>query len=313
VSAHISILLADVAGIFSVGLWSSGIRLAVPTALAAIGEAVSQRSGVLNLGLEGMMMMGAYAGFAVTAETGRYELGLAAGVLAGALIAAIMAFSAVVRHANQIVTGFALVLLGQGLANFLYAQSQAKLQTFEPMSELDLAPLSGIPGIGDVVFRQNVLAYLTVGLAIAIWLTLRFTRFGLEVDASGSDPVAAAAKGVHVVRTRTIATLLAGAFAGLGGAAITLGAVGNFGHNITAGKGFVAIALVAIARNRIPLVLLAAFVFGTLEALQARLQDVGGIPIEFLPAIPWLTVVLALVFIVYARRLGVRRAAVSSD
>jgi ABC-type uncharacterized transport system permease subunit len=152
-----------------------------------------------------------------------------------------------------------------------------------------------------------------VGLAIAVWLTLRFTRFGLEVDASGSDPVAAAAKGVHVVRTRAIATLLAGAFAGLGGAAITLGAVGNFGHNITAGKGFVAIALVAIARNRIPLVLLAAFVFGTLEALQARLQDVGGIPIEFLPAIPWLTVVLALVFIVCARRLGVRRAAVSSD
>jgi ABC-type uncharacterized transport system permease subunit len=255
------------------------------------------------------MMMGAFTAFAVTSRTGSDLLGLAGGAAGGAALAVLMAISVIYRRTNVIVTGFALTLLGQGLANFLYAQTQEDVHTFEPLGELHLGALSRAPFVGEVLFRQSPLAYAVLGLAAVVGVLLARTRFGLEVDASGSDPEAALAKGVEVHRARAISVLLAGAFAGLGGAAITVGAVGNFGHNITAGKGFVALALVAVARHRIGLVLLAAIAFGTLEALQARLQDVQGIPVEFLPALPWIAVVLALTAFAVGHRARLRSAA----
>jgi general nucleoside transport system permease protein len=301
-------VLADVGGVFSVAVLASGVRLAVPTALAAIGEAVSQRAGVFNLGLEGMMAVGAFSGFAVASSTGSPALGMLAGAAGGLAVSLLMAFGTVLHGTNMIVTGFSLVLLGQGLANFLYAQNQGRLKTFEPLDELHLGVLSRIPLFGHVLFRQNAILYLMLGLALVVALVLARTRFGLEVDASGSDAAAATAKGVNVRRTRTIAVLTAGLLAGLGGAAITVGSVGNFGSNITAGKGFVAISLVAIARGRIAWVLVAALLFGTLEAAQARLQDVQGIPVEFLPALPWIAVVLALLGFALARIARLQRA-----
>jgi ABC-type uncharacterized transport system permease subunit len=302
-------VIAELGGVLSAGLLASGIRLAIPTALAAIGEAVSERAGIFNLGLEGMMMMGAFSAFAVTSQTGSDVLGLAAGAAGGAALAVLMVVAVIYRGTNAIVTGFALTLLGQGLANFLYAQTQEDVHTFEPLGELHLGALSRAPFVGEVFFRQSALAYAVLVLAAIVWALLARTRFGLEVDASGSDPEAALAKGVEVRRARTISVLLAGAFAGLGGAAITVGAVGNFGHNITAGKGFVALALVAVARRRIGLVLVAAIAFGTLEALQARLQDVRGIPVDFLPALPWIAVVLALTAFAVGHRARLRSAA----
>lgn len=301
-------LVADLAAVFSVGVLASGVRLAVPVALAAIGEAVSQRAGIFNLGIEGMMMVGALTAFAVASRSGSATLGILAGAGGGAAIAVLMVAGSVWRGTNVIVTGFALVLLGQGLANLLYAQNQSSLKTFEPLGEVGLGPLGDIPVLGDVLFRQNAMFYVAVGLAVVVALLLSRTRFGLEADASGADPTAALAKGVSVRRTRAIAVLTAGAFAGLGGAAITVGSVGNFGSNITAGKGFVALALVAVARNRIGWALVAAFLFGTLEAAQARLQDVDAIPVEFLPAIPWIAVVLALLGLAVARVVRLRGA-----
>jgi general nucleoside transport system permease protein len=301
-------VVADVAAVFSVSVLASGVRLAVPTALAAIGEAISERAGVFNLGLEGMMMMGAFAGFATTTGTGSAVLGALAGAAGGAAVALLMALGSVWRGTNMIVTGFALVLLGQGLANFLYAQNQERLPTFEPLDELDLGPFSSIPVLGRVLFQQNALFYVTLALALVVALLLARTRFGLAVDASGGDPESAAAKGVSVRRTRTLAVLAAGLCAGLGGAAITIGSVGNFGSNITAGKGFVALALVAVARHSIGWVLVAAVAFGTLEAAQARLQDVEGIPVEFLPALPWIAVLLALIGLAVARLARLRAA-----
>lgn len=300
--------LATFADVFSVGVLASGVRLAVPTALAALGETVSQRAGVFNLGLEGMMMVGAFSGFAVSVAADSPVVGLLAGAAGGAALASLMVFGVVWRGTNMIVTGFALILIGQGLANFLYAQNQARLPTFEPLPELDLGPLSDLPGAGRVLFQQNALLYVTIGLGVLLAVLLHRTRFGLEVDASGRDPDAATAKGVDVRRTRTIGVLTAGLLAGLGGAAITIGSVGNFGSNITAGRGFVAISLVAVARGRVGWVLVAAFLFGTLEAAQARLQDVEGIPVEFLPALPWIAVVLALVALAVTHTARVRRA-----
>ena len=294
--------------VFSAGVLASGIRLAVPTALAAIGEAVSQRAGIFNLGLEGMMMVGAFGGFAVASSSGNAALGLAAGAVAGAALATLMVLGAVVYGTSVIVTGFSLVLLGQGLANFLYADRQDALQSFTPLGEIDLGPLGDIPLLGSTFFDQNVLFPLMLAIALIVGLVLARTRFGLEVDASGSDPGAAVAKGVDLRRTRSIAVLTAGLLAGLGGAAITVGSVGNYGSNITAGRGFVAISLVAIARCRIGWVLVAALLFGTLEAAQSRLQDVDGIPVEFLPALPWIAVVLALIVLASTRTARLRSA-----
>lgn len=302
-------LLADIGAVFSIGVLASGVRLAVPTALAAIGETISQRAGIFNLGLEGMMMVGAFSGFAVAVAADSPAVGVLAGGAGGAALASLMVLGAVWRGTNVIVTGFALILLGQGLANFLYAQNQARLPTFEPLRELDLGALSDVPFLGRVLFQQNALLFVTLAAALVVALVLARTRFGLEVDASGSDPAAATTKGVNVRRTRTLAVLAAGFFAGIGGAAITVGSVGNFGNNITAGRGFVAISLVAVARGRIGWVLVAALLFGTLEAAQARLQDVETIPVELLPTLPWIAVVLALVVFAFTRRARLREAA----
>jgi len=297
-------MLGDIGAVFSVSVLASGLRLAVPTALAAIGESISQRAGIFNLGLEGMMMVGAFGGFAVTSATGNAALGILA-----AALALLMVFGAVRRRTNVIVTGFALVLLGQGLGNFLYAQNQDRLATFRPVGELDLGRAGDVPLLGPTLLSQNAFFYLTIGLAVVAALLLARTRFGLEVAASGSDPGAATAKGVSVRRTQSLSVLAAGALAGMGGAAITIGSVGNFGSNITAGKGFVAISLVAVARTRIGWVLAAAVVFGTLEAAEARLEGVGGVPVELLPALPWIAVVLALLTLAFSRPIRLRSAA----
>jgi simple sugar transport system permease protein len=303
------VILDELGVVFSASVLASGIRLAVPTALAALGEAISQRAGVFNLGLEGMMMVGAFGGFAIASSSGSALLGLIVGALAGAALASLMVLGNVVFGTSMIVTGFSLVLLGQGLGNFLYAERQESLASFPPLAELDLGPLGEIPLLGATAFDQNALFPALLVLALGVWLLLARTRFGLEVDASGSDPGAAVAKGVSVRRTRSLAVLAAGLLAGLGGAAITVGSVGNFGSNITAGRGFVAISLVAIARGRIGWVLVAALLFGTLEAAQSRLQDVDGIPVEFLPALPWIAVVLALVALALTRASPLRRVA----
>lgn len=301
-------LIAGIGTVFSVSVLASGLRLAVPTALAAIGESISQRAGIFNLGLEGMMMVGAFAGFATTTSTGSAALGILAAAAAGAALASLMVLGAVFRGTNVIVTGFALVLLGQGLGNFLYAQNQDRLTTFAPLDEIDLGRLADLPFFGPTLFSQNAFFYLTIALGVIVALLLARTRFGLEVAAAGSDPGAATAKGVGVRRIQALGVLAAGAFAGMGGAAITIGSVGNFGSNITAGKGFVAISLVAVARTRIGWVLLAAAAFGTLEAAEARLEGVGGVPVELLPALPWIAVVLALVTLAFTRPIRLRSA-----
>lgn len=287
---------------------ASGLRLAVPTALAAVGESISQRAGIFNLGLEGMMMVGAFAGFAATSATGSAALGMLMAAAGGAALALLMVFGSVFRGTNIIVTGFSLVLLGQGLGNFLYAQNQNRLSTFRPLDEINSGRAAHVPFLGPTLFSQNAFFYLAIGLAIAVALLLARTRFGLEVAASGSDAQAATAKGVRVRRTQALSVLAAGAFAGLGGAAITIGSVGNFGSDITAGKGFVAISLVAVARTRIGWVLLASLAFGTLEAAEARLEGVGSLPVELLPALPWVAVVLALVTLAFSRPIRLRRA-----
>jgi ABC-type uncharacterized transport system permease subunit len=282
-------------GVVSIGLLESGLRLAVPILLPAIGEAVSQRAGVINIGLEGMMMVGAFTGFAVVSSGHPVWAGYLAATGAGAALAVLMIVNTVLRAGDQIVTGFAITLLGVGLANFLYGQTQEDLSSFTPADKLALGPFADIPYAGQIAFHQPAVVYLALLLGAGAWAFLRQARVGLAVDAAGSDPVAAAAKGVNVRRTRAGAVLMAGCCAGLGGATISVSAVGNFSPDITAGRGFVAVALVALARRGSLAVIPAALAFGLLDALQVRLQGSSGVPVELLPALPWVMIVVVFV------------------
>lgn len=279
---------------FWTAVLASAVRLTVPTLLAAIGELVSQRAGVLNLGLEGMMIAGAFSSFAVVVATGSPALGLLAGVGGGLFIGLVMVVLSVRGGGNQIVTGLALTLFGLGAAAFLNDQLRDFLHPVPTLPTLSIPLLEDIPLIGRALFGQNALAYLTVVIVLAIAGVLRFTRFGLEATATGHAPLSAEAKGVAIHDVRSVAALIAAATAGLGGAAISVGAVGNFGPNMTAGRGFVAIAVVLLGRWRPGWTVLGAFVFGFTDALQLRLQNLLDVPVQILAALPWVAVLLFL-------------------
>jgi simple sugar transport system permease protein len=280
---------------FWTAVLASGVRLTVPTLLAAIGELVSQRAGVLNLGLEGMMIVGAFSSFAVMVVTGQPLLGLAASVAAGLFIGLIMVVISVRGGGNQIVTGLALTLFGLATAGFLNEQLRQTLHPVDTLPPIGIPVLDGMPVLGPALADQNVLAYIAVLIVLVVAGVLRWTRFGLEVTATGHAPLSAAAKGVPIIWVRSIATLIAAATAGLGGAALSIGSVGNFGPNMTAGRGFVAIAVVLVGRWKPAWTVLGAFVFGFTDALQLRLQNVVHVPVEILAALPWVAVLLLVV------------------
>jgi len=300
--------VADLA--FWSAVLASAVRLTVPTLLAATGELVAQRAGVLNLGLEGMMISGAFSSFAVVVATGNWVLGLLAGVGGGLLIGAVMVVVSVRGGGNQIVTGLALTLFGLGAAAFLNDQLRDALHTVETLPTIGIPLLKDIPLVGRALFEQNVLAYLAVLLVLVVAGVLRWTRFGLEATAIGHAPGSAAAKGVVVRRIRSVATLIAAGAAGLGGAAISIGAVGNFGPNMTAGRGFVAIAVVLLGRWKPAWTILGAFVFGFTDALQLRLQNLLDVPVQILAALPWVAVLL---FLAVGSRLSHMPAALGRD
>lgn len=300
--------MADLA--FWSAVLASAVRLTVPTLLAATGELVAQRAGVLNLGLEGMMISGAFSSFAVVVATGNWVLGLLAGVGGGLLIGAVMVVVSVRGGGNQIVTGLALTLFGLGAAAFLNDQLRDALHTVETLPTIGIPLLKDIPLVGRALFEQNVLAYLAALLVLVVAGVLRWTRFGLEATAIGHAPGSAAAKGVAVRRIRSVATLIAAGAAGLGGAAISIGAVGNFGPNMTAGRGFVAIAVVLLGRWKPAWTILGAFVFGFTDALQLRLQNLLDVPVQILAALPWVAVLL---FLAVGSRLSHMPAALGRD
>jgi simple sugar transport system permease protein len=279
---------------FWTAVLASGVRLTVPTLLAALGELVAERAGVLNLGLEGMMIAGAFGSFAVVVATGDAALGLAAGMAGGLLIGLLMVVIAVRGGGNQIVTGLALTLFGLGATSFLNDQLRTVLHPIAPLPTVGVPLLREVPLVGRALFDHNILAYLAVLLTVLVAAVMRWTRFGLEATAIGHDPLSAVAKGVPVRTVRSVTTLVAGAAAGLGGAAISVGAVGNFGPNMTAGRGFVALAVVLLGRWQPGWTMLGAFVFGFTDALQLRLQNLLEVPVQILAAFPWVAVLLYL-------------------
>ena len=269
--------------------------------LAALGELVVERSGVINLGVEGMMVVGAVSAFAVAQTTGSPYAGLIAAAVAGAAMALIFAVLAIWFATNQVATGLALTLFGLGIAG-LVGEGFIGLPgvRLEPIA---IPGLADLPVVGPVLFEQDILFYLSIVLTVAVALFLFRSRMGLRLRAVGDAPAAAQSLGIGVLRIRTLAVLFGGACAGLGGAQLTLVYTPQWIENITAGRGWIALALVVFASWR-PLRLVAgAYLFGAVTIAQFHAQALGvAIPSQFLSALPYLATILVLVLIASNKR-----------
>jgi simple sugar transport system permease protein len=277
------------------GVLAGGFRLGLPVGVAAAGELLGERSGTINLGLEGTMALGALSGVVGSVAVGR-TFGLAAGAACGAVVGVLFAFLVLVRRADQIVVGFALSLGGVGLATFLYRTVYDSPPSIDPFGVWAVPGLSSLPLLGPVLFRQPIIGWAFPVVVVAMAWALGRTRAGLELRAAGEAPGAAAARGVDVRAVRIRTTVVAGALGGLGGALLSAGIVGEFSDQIIGGRGFLALAMVIAARWRPLLLLPAAWGVGALQAFQLRVQTVGGLglPVELLRALPYLVTLAVL-------------------
>jgi len=267
-----------------------------PILLAAIGEMVVEKAGVLNLGVEGMMIVGAICGFIAAVKTGSPLAGFLGGALAGAAMAALFALLTQVFQSNQVATGLALTLFGLGLSS-LIGQGYNGIRP-PATARLDLGPLSDIPVLGRMLFSHDWMVYASLGLVAAVWAFLRFTRAGLILRAVGESHDAAHALGYRVVRIRVLALMFGGACAGLGGAYLSLVRVPQWTEGMTAGAGWIALAIVVFASWKAGRVLLGAYLFGGVTVLQLNLQAAGvAIPVQYLSMAPYLITILVLVVI----------------
>ena len=269
---------------------------ATPLIFAAIGELVVEKSGTLNLGVEGMMITGAICGFAVAVETGSPLLGFVAAALGGALLSLLFAFLTQITLANQVASGLALTLFGLGLSALL-GQSYVGIKP-PRLKDINFGPLADIPVLGPIFFTHDIILYLGIALIAATWAVLKFTRAGLILRAVGESHDAAHALGYKVVRIRTLAIMFGGACAGVGGAYISLIRVPQWTEGMTAGVGWIALALVVFASWKPWRLLLGAYLFGGITQLQLNLQGVGvAIPVEYLAMSPYIITILVLVIL----------------
>jgi ABC-type uncharacterized transport system permease subunit len=275
-------------------------RLATPIIFAAIGEVFAERAGVLNIGIEGMMLMGAFTGFAATFATGSIALGLVAGVLGGVALGLVFAVFTVTVKADQIVVGAATNLVGMGLTAFLFrTYFVATGKGVEIAQPLDLPLLSNLPFLGEALFRQNAIVYATIPVVVIAWLVLFRTSFGLTLRAVGEHPKAVDVVGRSVAAYRYGAVLIGAGLAGLGGAFLTLGHSNQFVEGIASGRGFIALAVVVFARWSPVGAFFVSLLFGLFYALQLQLQAQPelGIPYQAFQALPYVMTIVALVLV----------------
>lgn len=282
-----------------IGYAQAVVRMSIPILLAALGGMFAEKSGVLNIGMEGMMLSGAFVGFFTAYTTGNLWYGVACGAAAGGLLGLLLAFYQVVLGTNQVVTGIALNLLMVGATSFGYRAivgMGVDTPRVEPFAALPLPLLSDIPLLGPMLFAQSPLVYMAYALVIASWVVLRKMAAGTAIVAVGEHPEAAETLGISVARTRSICLLVSGLFAGFGGAFLSLSATGLFIDNMTAGRGYIALAILLLGRRHPWGILAAAALFGGADALQLRGQSFGiGIPYQFLVMLPYLLTIVVLI------------------
>jgi simple sugar transport system permease protein len=267
-------------GPFDTSLVLAAVSITTPILFAAIGETIAQRSGVIDIGLEGMVLAGAFFGFWAAWATSSIAIGTVIGLLAGAAFGAIMAFFSITARADQIVVGVGINILAFGATTFANEQifTQANQVMINPMSPLAIPGLSQIPVVGRAFFHQVPLAYFAYLAVPAAWYLLYRTNWGLAIRGAGEAPDAVETSGLSVTAIRWFATLTAGAMAGLGGAMLSVGNLGLFTENMSGGRGFIALAAVIFGRWRPPAVFGACLLFGGTEALELRLQAQTHIP-----------------------------------
>ncbi|MCK8483123.1 ABC transporter permease [Aliiroseovarius sp. S2029] len=277
-------------------LLASLMVAATPILLAAIGEAVVEKSGVLNLGVEGMMITGAVVGFAIGVNTGSPAIGFVAAAAAGAALSMLFGVLVLYLMSNQVATGLGLTLFGLGLSS-LIGKPYEGLKA-PSMAKWDIPVLGDIPILGPILFRHDPMVYVSLIIVAATWYVLTRTRAGLILRGVGENHDAAHALGYKVVRVRLLAIAFGGACAGLGGAYVSLVRVPQWVEGMTAGAGWIALAIVVFASWRPWRVLLGAYLFGGITVLQLNLQAAGAaIPVEILAMSPYIVTILVLVVI----------------
>lgn len=286
---------------FLSALLFGAVTAGVPLLLAGLGEQVSEKAGVLNIGIEGMMLFGAYGGFVTAYYSGSFWLGFLAGGVFGMMVAALMALLCIRLGLNQIVIGIALTLGFEGLTALLHHfQFSRTYPRLDPAPVLRIPGLAEIPVIGHGLFSHHLLVYLAVLLTAALAWLYRHTHIGLNLEAAGNKPAALDAAGVSVVATRSAAVLATGFLAGVGGAYMANVGAGLFVPFMTGGAGFIGIVLAMLARGRPGWVLLGALLFGISLALTTALQVAGvNVPTDVVQMLPFAMVMLVLV--IFAR------------
>jgi simple sugar transport system permease protein len=286
---------------FLTSLLFGAVTAGVPLLLAGLGEQISEKAGVLNIGIEGMMLFGAYAGFVAAYYTGSFELGFLAGGLGGMAVAVFVVLLCIRNGLNQIVIGIALTIGVEGLTALLhffqFSRTYPRLSA-APVVELPL--LSQIPVLGKGLFSHNIVVYLGVIAVAALTWLFRATYVGLNLEAAGNKPAALDAAGVDVIRTRSLAVLATGFLAGVGGAYMANVGAGLFVPFMTGGAGFIGIVLAMLARGRPIWVLLGASLFGASLSMTTALQVAGiNVPTDVVQMLPFAMVMLILV--IFAR------------
>jgi simple sugar transport system permease protein len=277
-----------------VSLIATLIVAATPILLAATGELIVEKSGVLNLGVEGMMIMGAICGFIAAVSTGSPLLGFCIAALSGALLSLLFAILTQYLLANQVASGLALTLFGLGLAALLGHSYSGIKPPSTP--KIEWFGLSDIPVIGPIIFNHDLMVYFSLFLVFVVWIFLRFTRVGLILRAVGENHAAAHALGYKVIRIRVLAIMFGGACAGLGGAYLSLIRVPQWTEGMTAGAGWIALAIVVFASWKPWRLILGAYLFGGVTILQLNLQANGfDIPVSYLSMAPYLVTIVVLV------------------
>ena len=263
-----------------------------PLLLGTVGEIISERSGILNLGVEGVMAVGAVTAFIVTHHTGNPWLGLCAAIVAGMLISIVHAFASVSLQSNQVVSGLALTMLGLGMAGLL-GKSYVGKPLVVKINAMPIPVLSDIPIVGPVLFNQSPFFYLAILLAVGVWFMLEYTLLGIRIRSAGENPQATETQGVNVSLIRYLSVIAAGGFSAMAGAHLSISYSKSWIEGMTAGRGWIVIALTIFALWNPLRAVVGAFLFGGIFVLQYMLQPLGVSP-NFLAMLPYLATLLVL-------------------
>ncbi len=279
---------------------AASIRIATPLTFAGIGEAINEKSGVINIGLDSIMLSGAFVSFFVCNKTNSILLGLVAGLISGIVISLIHGYLSINGKANQTIVGLALNFLALGLTSFLFLVAfgtSTELPTCRVVGTINIPILDRIPIIGEIIFSQNIFVYLLFLTLIVSYIIMYKTSWGISLIAVGENPKAADTAGINVNKTRYIACIINGLLGGLAGSYLTLAQLGFFMENITGGKGYMALVAVILGKRNPIWIFLAALVIGVADAIQIRLQTAGiPLPSEMFTMLPYVVAMLVLLF-----------------